>query len=146
LSRPALHAALNATAALLLLLGWLAIRGRGPWGRGRSIEAHRGLMLGALLVSTVFLGSYLEYHSRVGSVAFWGAGWLRAVYLGILVPHTILAVAMLPPIAVTFALALRGRLDRHKAWARWTLPIWLWVSVSGVAVWFLNYGLRPDPS
>lgn len=128
---------------MLLVFGWMAIRGLGPWRRGRSIGAHQRLMVAALLVSSVFLASYLEYHSRVGSVAFWGTGWLRTVYLGVLIPHTVAAVLMLPPIAVTFILALRGRLERHKAWARWTLPIWLWVSISGVLVWFLNHGLRP---
>jgi uncharacterized membrane protein YozB (DUF420 family) len=91
----------------------------------------------------VFLASYLEYHARVGSVPFWGRGWLRVVYLAILVPHTVAAVAMLPPIAVTFLLAARGRLERHRRWARWTLPVWIGVSVSGVAVWLLNHGLRP---
>jgi uncharacterized membrane protein YozB (DUF420 family) len=129
---------------MLLLLGWLAIRGRGPWGRGgRAIDAHRRLMLGALGVSTVFLTSYLEYHSRVGAVPFWTGGWLRGVYLAVLVPHTLAAALMLPPIVVTFVLALRGRLESHRRWARWTLPVWLWVSVSGVAVWLLNHGLRP---
>lgn len=100
-------------------------------------------MTAALAVSAAFLGSYVEYHARVGSVPFWGGGWLRAVYLSILVPHTLAAVAMLPPIAVTFTLAVRGRFDRHRAWARWTLPVWLWVSLSGVLVWWLNHGLRP---
>jgi len=128
---------------VLLVLGWTAIRGRGAWRRGRSVEAHRALMLAALVVSTAFLASYLEYHARVGSVPFWGSGWLRLMYLAILIPHTVAAVLMLPPIVVTFTLALRGRFERHRAWARWTLPVWLWVSVSGVAVWLLNHGLRP---
>jgi len=128
---------------VLLVLGWCAIRGAGPWRRGRSIAAHQRLMVLAFLVSTVFLGSYLEYHARVGSVAFWGTGWLRALYLAVLLPHTLAAALMLPPILVTFTLAIRGRFERHKAWARWTLPLWLWVSVSGVVVWLLNHGLRP---
>jgi uncharacterized membrane protein YozB (DUF420 family) len=128
---------------VLLILGWTAIRGAGPWRRGRSIEAHQRLMALAFAVSTVFLGSYLEYHARVGSVPFWGTGWLKALYLAVLIPHTVAAVLMLPPILVTFVLAIRGRFDRHKLWARWTLPVWLWVSVSGVLVWFLNHGLRP---
>jgi len=101
-------------------------------------------MTGAFAVSTVFLASYLEYHARVGSVPFWGTGWLRTTYLAVLIPHTVAAVLMLPPIIVTFVLALRGMFDRHRAWARWTLPVWLWVSISGVLVWFLNHGLRPD--
>ena len=128
---------------MLLVLGWCAIRGIGPWRRGRSIEAHQRLMVLAFLVSTVFLASYLEYHYRVRSVAFWGTGWLRAVYLAVLVPHTVAAALMVPPILVTFTLALRRRYERHRAWARWTLPVWLWVSVSGVLVWFLNHFLRP---
>jgi uncharacterized membrane protein YozB (DUF420 family) len=85
-SRPALHALLNGTAALLLSAGWLAIRGRGPWSAGRSVAAHKRLMLSAFGVSTLFLVSYLDYHRRVGSVAFWGTGWLRALYLAVLVP------------------------------------------------------------
>jgi uncharacterized membrane protein YozB (DUF420 family) len=142
-SRPALHALLNGTAALLLLAGWLAIRGRGPWARGRSEAAHRNLMLAALGVSTVFLVSYLEYHARVGSVRFWGAGWLRTLYLAVLVPHTILAALMVPAIAVTLVLALRGRFARHRVWARWTFPVWLYVSVTGVLVYVLLYALAP---
>lgn len=129
---------------MLLVLGWAAITGRGPWRRGRSIETHRGFMVGALAVSTLFLASYLEYHARVGAVAFWGTGWLKTLYLAVLVPHTVAAALMLPPIIVTFVLAIRGRFERHRAWARWTLPVWLWVSISGVLVWFLNHGLRPD--
>ncbi|HYN65033.1 MAG TPA: DUF420 domain-containing protein [Candidatus Limnocylindrales bacterium] len=144
MSRPALHAALNFTAAVLLVLGWSAIRGLGPWRRGRSIETHQRFMVGAFSVSTVFLASYLEYHGRVGAVAFWGTGWLRSLYLAVLIPHTVAAALMLPPIIVTFALAIRRRFERHRAWARWTLPVWLWVSISGVLVWFLNHGLRPD--
>jgi hypothetical protein len=100
---------------VLLILGWTAIRGAGPWRRGRSIDAHQRLMALAFAVSTVFLGSYLEYHYRVGSVAFWGTGWLKALYLAVLVPHTVAAALMLPPILVTFVLAIRGRFDRHRA-------------------------------
>jgi uncharacterized membrane protein YozB (DUF420 family) len=144
MSRPALHAALNLTAALLLTLGWLAIRGRGPWrARGRRTDTHRNLMLAAFGVSTVFLASYLDYHARVGSVPFWGTGWLRTLYFWVLIPHTILAAVMVPLILTTLVLALRGRLDRHRAWARWTLPIWLYVSVTGVLIWVLLHALRP---
>jgi putative membrane protein len=141
--RPALHAFLNATAAVLLVLGWLAIRGRGPWRAGRAERAHRNLMLAAVGVSTVFLASYLQYHAQVGSVPFWGQGALRALYLSILLPHTAAAAAQVPLIVITLVHALRGRLPQHRRLARWTLPIWLWVSVSGVAVWALNFGLRP---
>jgi putative membrane protein len=142
-SRPALHALLNGTAALLLSAGWLAIRGRGPWSAGRSVAAHKRLMLSAFGVSTLFLVSYLDYHRRVGSVAFWGTGWLRALYLAVLVPHTVLATLMVPAILVTLTLALRGRYDRHRAWARWTLPVWLYVSVTGVVVYVMLYVLAP---
>jgi putative membrane protein len=143
MDRPALHAALNATAAVLLATGWLAIRGRGPWRAGRNPGAHRNCMLAALAVSTVFLASYIEYHARVGDVPFWGSGWLRATYFAVLIPHVLLAVGMLPLIATTLVHALRGRLAAHRRLARWTLPIWLFVSVSGVAVWVLNFALRP---
>lgn len=144
MSRPALHALLNGTAALLLTAGWLAIRGKGPWARGRSERAHKQLMLSAVAVSALFLASYLEYHQRVGSVRFWGTGWWRTLYLAVLVPHTVLATLMVPAILVTLTLALRGRLQRHRAWARWTLPVWLYVSVTGVLVYVLLYVLAPD--
>ncbi len=145
MTRPAFHALLNLTAAVLLSLGWLAIKGRAPFaGRGPRPVTHRNLMLSAFGVSTVFLASYLEYHARVGSVPFWGGGWLRILYLSILAPHTVLAVVMVPLILVTLRHALTGRLDAHRRWARRTLPVWLFVSVTGVLVWYLNYPLRPD--
>jgi uncharacterized membrane protein YozB (DUF420 family) len=143
MDRPALHALLNGTAAVLLVLAWLAILGRGPWRAGRSERAHRNLVLAALVVSAVFLASYLQYHARVGSVPFWGDGGLKALYLGILLPHTAGAVLQVPLIALTLTHALRGRLPQHRRLARWTMPLWLWVSASGVAVWLLNFGLRP---
>ena len=143
MDRPALHAALNGTAAVLLVLGWLAIRGRGPWAAGRDERAHKVLMLAAVGVSTVFLASYVQYHAVVGSVPFWGDGPLRTLYHAILLPHVVGAAVQVPLIALTLTHALRGRLDRHRRLARWTLPLWLWVSVSGVAVWVLNFGLRP---
>jgi uncharacterized membrane protein YozB (DUF420 family) len=143
MDRPAFHAALNATATILLTLGWLAIRGRGPWSAGRNERAHTGLMLAAVAVSTVFLASYVQYHAVVGSVPFWGDGALRTLYHAILLPHVVGAAVQVPLIAVTLTHALRGRLDRHRRLARWTLPLWLWVSVSGVAVWVLNFALRP---
>ena len=144
MDRPAFHASLNATAAVLLVLGWLAIRGRGPWrGGGRSERTHSRLMLAAFGVSTVFLASYLDYHLRVGRVDFWGSGWLRTLYLAVLLPHTILAALMVPFIIATLVQALRGRLAAHRRLARFTLPVWLFVSVSGVLVWYLNFALRP---
>ena len=146
MSRPDLHAALNLTAAALLTLGWLAIKARGPW-RGADEPArrqtHMRLMLAAVAVSTAFLASYLDYHAKVGSVPFWGEGGLKTLYLVILVPHIILATAMVPAIVATLVAALRGRLDGHRRLARWTLPVWLYVSVTGVLVWWLNHALRP---
>jgi len=131
---PTLNATLNATAALLLLAGWrLARRGR----RG----AHRLAMLGAFSVSALFLLSYLVYHFEVGSVRFTGQGPLRAAYFAVLISHTVLAVVIVPLVLVALARALRGRFDAHRAVARWALPLWLWVSVSGVAVYWMLYRL-----
>lgn len=131
---PALNAVLNTASAVLLLAGWRLIR----HGRRR---AHRVAMLAALTTSTLFLVSYLAYHYRVGSVRFAGAGALRAVYLSILVSHTVLAVAIVPLVLVTAARALRGRFAAHRSLARYTLPLWLWVSVSGVVVYWMLYRL-----
>jgi uncharacterized membrane protein YozB (DUF420 family) len=133
---PAVNATLNATSAVLLALGYVCIR-------RRRVAAHRAFMLLALLASTLFLGCYLYYHARVGSVPFRGTGWLRPVYFAILVSHTILAAAIVPLVAVTVTRAARGRFDRHVAIARWTLPIWLYVSVTGVVVYWMLYHLAP---
>jgi uncharacterized membrane protein YozB (DUF420 family) len=143
MDRPALHATLNATAAVLLVLGWLAITGRGAWRAGRSERTHARLMLAAFGVSTVFLASYVDYHLKVGRVEFWGTGWLRTLYLSVLLPHTILATVMVPFILATLIAALRGRLPAHRRLARLTLPVWIFVSASGVLVWYLNFALRP---
>jgi uncharacterized membrane protein YozB (DUF420 family) len=129
---PALNAALNATAATLLLIGYRQIR------RGR-MRAHRACMIAAFAVSTLFLVSYLTYHAQVGSRRFAGTGAIRTVYLSILLTHTVLA-ALVPPMAiVTLVRALGERFDRHRALARWTLPIWLYVSVTGVVVYVMLY-------
>jgi len=131
---PALNASLNATAALLLVAGYRMIR------RGRR-EAHRRLMLAAFTVSTLFLVSYLVYHFEVGSVRFTKTGVIRTLYFAILISHTILAAAV-PPLAVlTLGRALRGRLEAHRRIARWTLPIWLYVSATGAAVYWMLYRL-----
>jgi len=132
---PALNALLNATAAVLLVVGWLLIRA------GRR-EAHRRTMLAALGVSTAFLASYLVYHFQVGSVRFQGTGAVRAVYLAVLASHTLLAAAVPVLALVTLVRALRRRFDRHRAIARWTLQIWLYVSVTGVVVYWMLYRLR----
>jgi putative membrane protein len=129
---PTLNALLNGTAALLLVIGYLLIR------RGRR-NAHRLAMIAAFTCSVVFLGSYLLYHSQVGSVRFPGQGTVRTVYLAILLTHTVLA-ALVPFLAVrTLFLAWRERFAEHRRWARWTLPIWLYVSITGVVIYWMLY-------
>ncbi len=131
---PALNAALNATSAILLACGYRFIR-------RRESRAHRACMIAAFSVSILFLISYLTYHYQVGSVRFPGTGWLRTTYLTILATHTVLA-ALVPPLAiVTLSRALRQRFDKHRRLARWTLPIWMYVSVTGVIVYWMLYHL-----
>jgi uncharacterized membrane protein YozB (DUF420 family) len=129
---PALNATLNAIAAMLLVIGYVLIR------RGR-IQQHRRVMLAAFCTSALFLISYLTYHANVGSRPFTGQGPIRAVYFTILVTHVILAAAILPMALITLSFALRSRFDRHLRIARWTLPIWLYVSVTGVVVYLMLY-------
>lgn len=131
---PALNAGLNATCAVLLLLGWALIK------TGRR-EAHRLAMVAAFLCSAAFLACYLWYHFHVGSVRFQKTGLIRTAYFSILLTHTILAVAVLPVILRTLFLAVKGRFDEHRRWARWAFPIWLYVSVTGVTVYWMLYRL-----
>ncbi len=131
---PALNAILNTVSAALLVWGWVLIR------RGEP-QKHRRVMLAAFTTSVLFLASYLVYHAQVGSVRFQGAGAIRAVYLSILLTHTVLAAAVAPMALLTLARALKGRFDRHRALARWTLPLWLYVSVTGVVVYLMLYHL-----
>jgi len=131
---PALNAGLNATSAALLTLGFFFIR------TGRR-EAHKRAMLAALFCSSVFLVSYLVYHAQVGSVRFRGQGPVRTVYFAILISHTILAVTVVPLALVTLVRALQARFDRHRRIARITLPIWGYVSVTGVIVYWMLYRL-----
>jgi uncharacterized membrane protein YozB (DUF420 family) len=131
---PAFNASLNATSAVLLALGLLSIR------RGR-LQTHAGFMVGACTVSVVFLVSYVCYHLEVGSVRFTGTGWIRPVYFTVLISHTILAIAIVPFVVRTLVLAGRRQFDAHKALARWTLPLWFYVSVSGVIVYGMLYHL-----
>lgn len=129
---PTVNATLNGVAGALLLAGYLAIR-------SRRIRLHRILMTSAFACSVLFLVSYLVYHAQVGSVRFQGQGGIRAVYFAILLSHTVLA-ALVPVLAVvTLRRALRGRLAAHRRIARWTLPIWLYVSVTGVVVYWMLY-------
>lgn len=129
---PAFNALMNALSALCIVTGWILIR------RGRT-RAHRNAMLLALAASTLFLGGYLVHHARVGSVPFQGTGAWAAVYYAILFPHIALAAVTLPLVLVTAARAARGRFEAHRRLARVTLPLWLFVSVTGVAVYLLLY-------
>lgn len=131
---PTVNAVLNAAAAALLATGYRMIR------QGRR-EEHRRLMLAAFAVSVLFLVSYLVYHFEVGSVRFTGTGPIRTVYFAVLLSHTILAAAVPPLAVVTLWRALRGRREAHRRIARWTLPIWLYVSATGVAVYWMLYHL-----
>jgi uncharacterized membrane protein YozB (DUF420 family) len=131
---PGLNAVLNAAAAGFLLWGWVLVR------RGER-EKHRRAMLAALATSALFLASYLTYHAQVGSVRFQKTGPVRTLYLAILLTHSVLAAAVVPLALVTLARALRRRFDRHRAIARWTLPVWLYVSVTGVVVYLMLYRL-----
>jgi uncharacterized membrane protein YozB (DUF420 family) len=133
---PAVNAALNGTSALLLATGYLCIR-------RKKITAHKVCMLSAFGTSTLFLISYLMYHYQVGSIRFAGRGGIRMLYFAILTSHTILAAAIPPLALITVYRALRGRFDRHVRIARWTLPIWLYVSVTGVIVYWMLYHLYP---
>jgi uncharacterized membrane protein YozB (DUF420 family) len=131
---PHLNAALNATSTVLLLAGLYQIL------RGR-VAAHRACMLSALAVSGLFLVSYVVYHARYGSVRFAGQGAARTVYFVILVTHVLLAAAIVPLVFVTARRALRGDFARHRRIARWTYPLWLYVSVTGVVVYLMLYHL-----
>ena len=135
---PAVNATLNATAAVLLLAGYALIR-------QRRIAAHRACMIAAFAVSVLFLASYLVYHASAGSRPFTGQGSIRAVYFAILISHTLLAAAV-PVLAIlTLARGLARRDDRHRAIARWTLPIWLYVTVTGVIIYVTLYHVYAAP-
>jgi putative membrane protein len=131
---PALNAALNATSAVFLAAGYLLIR------RGDRVN-HRRAMLAALATSTLFLVSYLIYHWNVGSKPFPGQGAIRAIYLLILFTHIVLAAVIVPMALVTARRGLTGRFDRHVRLARWTLPLWMYVSVTGVVIYVMLYQL-----
>ncbi|HEX3683010.1 MAG TPA: DUF420 domain-containing protein [Bryobacteraceae bacterium] len=133
---PVVNAVLNSTAAVLLITGYILIR-------QYKTHAHQRVMITAFVVSCLFLVSYLVYHYNVGSVKFDKPGWVRVVYLWILATHTILA-ATVPVLAIlTLRLALKGKFEKHRALAKWTFPIWLYVSVTGVIVYLLLYQVRP---
>jgi len=129
---PAVNATLNGVAGVLLLIGFLLIR-------ARKIDLHRRFMIAAFIASALFLVSYIVYHAQVGSVRFTRQGLVRPLYFTILVTHVALAATVLPLAVVTLTRGLKGRFPAHRAIARWTLPIWLYVSVTGVLVYVLLY-------
>lgn len=129
---PALNATLNAISFILLVTGYVCIR------RKRR-QLHRACMIAALVTSGLFLTSYVIYHAQVGSVPFKGTGWIRTVYFAVLIPHVILAAAIVPPILITASRGLSAKYDAHRRIARWTLPLWLYVSITGVIVYLLLY-------
>ena len=129
---PAVNAALNSLSAILLVGGYLFIK-------SRNIKAHKACMLSAFASSMLFLASYLVYHYQVGSVPFKGQGGIRLVYFTILLTHTILATTVVPLALVTLLRAFKERFDAHRRIARWTFPIWLYVSVTGVIVYWMLY-------
>ncbi len=129
---PALNATLNGMATVLLLAGWWLIKS------GRR-QAHRAAMVAALAISAAFLTSYVIYHANAGSKAYTGTGPIRLVYFAILITHIILAAAIVPMVLMTVARAFKGQFDRHRNLARWTLPLWLYVSVTGVVIYVMLY-------
>lgn len=131
---PALNASLNAISFVLLVTGYVFIR-RKQWRK------HRACMIAALVMSGLFLTSYVIYHAQVGSVPFQKTGWIRTVYFAVLIPHVILAAGMVPPVIITVSRGLSAKYDKHRRIARWTLPIWLYVSVTGVIVYLMLYRL-----
>jgi uncharacterized membrane protein YozB (DUF420 family) len=133
---PALNAGLNGLCAVFLVLGWINIR------RG-NMHVHRAFMVSALVTSLLFLTSYLTYHFQAGTTPFRSTGWIRPVYFAILVSHTIMAVVIVPLVLVTVVRALRGRFEAHRKVARVTWPLWMYVSVTGVVIYFLLYHVDP---
>jgi len=131
---PAINASLNASAAMLLLTGFFYIR-------RKNVRAHRACMLAAFAASSMFLVTYLVHHAQVGSVPFRGHGILRAVYFSLLIPHVLLAAIIVPLALLTLYRGWTARIERHRKIARYTLPIWLYVSVSGVIIYFMLYHL-----
>jgi putative membrane protein len=135
---PHLNALLNSASAVLLATGFVLIR-------RHRVRAHRNCQVSAVVTSTLFLASYLTYHYYHGATRFPGQGIARPIYFTILISHTILAITVVPLVLVTLYRAARGDFDRHRKIARWTLPIWLYVSVTGVIVYLMLYRIYPAP-
>jgi uncharacterized membrane protein YozB (DUF420 family) len=131
---PAVNAILNGTAAVLIIIGIYLIKS------GRQ-QAHRAVMIAAVVASSLFLISYLTYHAHIGSKHFPGHGVARTIYFSILLTHTVLAAVVVPLVLVTLTRGLKGRFDRHRPIARWTYPVWLYVSVTGVVIYVMLYHL-----
>lgn len=134
---PAVNATLNGISAILLAIGFGLIKS-GRW------RAHKKVMLSAFVVSVLFLISYLTYHASAGDTLFQGQGWIRPVYFTILISHIILAAAIVPLALITLSRALGSKFIRHKKIARWTLPVWFYVSVTGVLIYFMLYHWYPS--
>ena len=135
---PAVNACFNSLSTVFLSLGFFFIR------RGRKV-AHRNAMIAALCTSTLFLAGYLTYHFNVQTVTrFTDPSWFRPIYLGILLPHTVLAALILPMVITTVVLAARGRFEAHRKIARWTWPMWMYVSLTGVVIYLLLYRIFPQ--
>ena len=133
---PGVNATLNSLSAVLLTAGYICIR-------TKRVTAHKICMLSAFTASSLFLVCYVVYHVQVGSVRFRGPGWIRPVYFAILISHTLLAATIVPLALTTLYRAWRGRFEAHRRIARWTLPVWLYVSVTGVVVYWMLYRLFP---
>lgn len=129
---PAVNASLNGASGMFLIAGYSFIR-------GGKITPHKISMIAAFFCSTVFLASYLYFHFHAGIISFSGEGWIRPVYFTLLISHTVLAVVIVPLVLITLSRALAAKFDRHRAIARWTFPLWLYVSVTGVIIYWLLY-------
>ncbi len=139
-SQPALNASLNGISAVLLACGYAAIR-------AGKMQVHKRFMVSAFWVSVAFLVSYVTYHIRVKQVVlFQGQGWIRPVYFTLLTSHTILAIVIVPMILITLRRAWMEKFDKHRAIARWTLPLWFYVCVTGVIVYFMVYQIYASPT
>lgn len=134
---PLINACLNGASAVLLTVGFIQIK------RGRQI-AHRNCMIGAFATSTVFLACYLYYHYHAKTTRFLEPQWFRPIYLGILLTHTILAIAVVPMVFMSFSRALKEKYELHKKVARWTWPIWMYVSITGVVIYLILYQIFPQ--
>jgi uncharacterized membrane protein YozB (DUF420 family) len=138
ISHAAWNAVLNGSSAILIGMGYVMIR-------SKRVQAHKICMLAAIGTSSIFLVSYIVYHLRVGSVHFPGRGFARQAYLTLLATHTILAAAIVPLVIITLTRALKGKFQDHKRIARWTMPLWAYVSVTGVLIYFWLYQVYAAP-